>query len=505
MDNEQFGNEPVDKTAIDPEGIAEASDSQTAWERPVGYLIKQPDEPAPEQTDAQTEQEDQEDFEIELFEQPEEEIAPKTENKRERKPVPKWLWILIAAGAATILVVASCLLTAAFVSRGWEEKLDLQAQAFDEKLAAMQYTAPQQPGSVQNSSSITPAPVEGLTPAQVYERNVQAVVAVANQGTTTNFYGQVSETASSGTGFIISADGYVLTNYHVVEGATTLTVMTFDGKEHPAELIGYDATNELALMKIEGENLPYVAIGSSDAMVVGDQVVAIGNPLGELTSTLTVGYISAKDRIVNTDGVAINMLQTDAAINSGNSGGPLFNMKGEVIGITTAKFSGTSNSGVSIEGIGFAVPIDDVIGMVDDLKTHGYVTGAYLGVEVKDVDESAQSYGVPAGACVNKVVAGSAAEKAGLQEKDIIINLGGYEVTSVNELTRVLRKFDSGDSTTVTVYRSGQNVELTIVFDEKPKPAEEQPQIPQQQIPQQTQPTQPDDEYWWGWNPFFGF
>ena len=416
----------------------------------------------------------------------------------------KWVKRIVATLLICALVAGSCFVTAVLVNNDWNERLQHLEQDFDKKLESVRGESPAVIGNVQNDSTILPAPVEGLTPAQVYERNVLAVVAVSNQATV-NYYGQVSETASSGTGFIISKDGYVVTNYHVVEGATTLTVITYDGKEHPAELIGYDATNELALMKIEGQNLPCVSIGSSEQMVVGDQVVAIGNPLGELTSTLTVGYISAKDRIVNTEGVEINMLQTDAAINSGNSGGPLFNMKGEVIGITTAKASGTSNSGVTIEGIGFAVPIDDVIDTVEDLKEYGYVTGAYIGVEVRDVDETAQTYGLPAGAYINSVVAGAAAEKAGIQAQDIIVKVGGYDVTSVNELTRILKKFNSGDTTTVTVYRSGTMLELTIVFDEKPREAEVQQ--PQETVPQQTEPQQGSDWFddWWNWNPFFGW
>ena len=415
----------------------------------------------------------------------------------------KWLKRIVATVLIAALVSAGCLLTATIVNSNWEKRVDMLQQDFDAKLEAVRQEIPTISSGIQNESTILPAPVEGLTPAQVYERNVLAVVAVSNQATV-NYYGQISETASSGTGFIISEDGYIVTNYHVVEGATKLTVITYDNKEHVAQLIGYDSTNELALLKIEGQNLPYVTMGSSDQMVVGDQVVAIGNPLGELTSTLTVGYISAKDRIVNTEGIAINMLQTDAAINSGNSGGPLFNMKGEVIGITTAKASGTSNSGATIEGIGFAVPIDDVIGMVEDLMEYGYVTGAYIGVEVRDVDENAQLYGLPAGAYVNAVVSGAAAERAGLRAQDIIIKLGDYDVSSVNELTRVLRKFNSGDTTTVTVYRSGTILELTIVLDEKP--VETQTQQPQETVPQQTQPQQGSGSYyydWWDQFPFF--
>lgn len=165
-----------------------------------------------------------------------------------------------------------------------------------------------------------------------------------------------------------------------------------------------------------------MSIGNSDDLEVGDQVAAIGNPLGELTSTQTVGYVSAKDRSVNTDGTIINMLQTDAAINSGNSGGPLFNMNGEVVGITTAKYSGSTSSGASIEGIGFAIPINDVMKLVDDLMEYGYITGqAYLGVTInsKDLDAStAAAYGLPVGARVESVTEGSCAQKAGLQAGD---------------------------------------------------------------------------------------
>lgn len=443
---------------------------------------------------------------------PYEQAVPPVEKPRKKKKTRKgcqWGKRLLAGGLVLVLVAAGCGITAAVVNSHWEKEIGLLEQVMENKLQAMKNElqvggAAVQPG-IQGSVS-----GEEMTPGQVYAQNIGAVVAVANQSVTTNIYGQVSETASSGSGFIISPDGYVVSNYHVVEGATSLTVITSDGQEHTAELIGFDATNDISLMKIEGENLPYVAIGSSDELVVGDMVAAIGNPLGELTSTLTVGYVSAKDRIVNTDGVAINMLQTDAAINSGNSGGPLFNMKGEVVGITTAKYSGTSNSGVSIEGIGFAIPMDDVAGMLEDIQIYGYVTGAYLGVMVRDVEESVQAYGLPAGAYVEEVTPGYAAERAGLKAQDIIINLGGYEVTSLNTLTRALRKFEAGETTTITVYRAGQQINLTITLDEKPQStaSEQNPEQMPDQNPEQVQPTDPqyyDDWFDHFWNPFFGF
>ena len=440
---------------------------------------------------------------------------PTKQKKQRTCGCGKWGKKLLAGLLALVVLVAACGITAALVNSHWEKETQLLAQVMENKIQALKDSlnggTAAQPGVQPGSSS-----GDKMTPGEVYAQNIGAVVAVANQSVTTNIYGQVSETASSGSGFIISPDGYVVSNYHVVEGATSLTVITSDGEEHTAELIGYDDTNDISLMKIEGENLPYVTIGSSDELVVGDMVAAIGNPLGELTSTLTVGYVSAKDRLVNTDGVAINMLQTDAAINSGTSGGPLFNMYGEVVGITTAKYSGTSNSGVSIEGIGFAIPMDDVAGMLEDIQVYGYVTGAYLGVMVRDVEASVQAYGLPAGAYVEEVTPGYAAERAGLKAQDIIINLGGYEVTSLNTLTRALRKFEAGQTTTITVYRAGQQINLTITLDEKPQDTETE-QTPQQspsqtpeQTPEQVQPTEPQygyDDDWFEnfWNPFYGF
>jgi serine protease Do len=238
-------------------------------------------------------------------------------------------------------------------------------------------------GGVSVSGSAVPA--EGLTPGQVYAQNKKSVVAISCSAKV-NQYGQIGTVTSSGSGFVLTEDGYVITNYHVIEGAEIVNVITYDGTEYRAMVKGYDANNDLAVLKVDVEGLPAAKIGSSNDLIIGDMVVAIGNPLGELTSTQTVGYISGKDRDVSTDGTLINMLQTDAAINPGNSGGPLFNMKGEVIGITTAKYSGTTSSGATIEGIGFAIPIDDVTKMIADIMAYGYVTGAYLGVSVADID-----------------------------------------------------------------------------------------------------------------------
>ena len=359
-----------------------------------------------------------------------------------------------------VLLVLCCGATAFAVTRVWQGRVDRMEKAMEEKFAALQ----QMFSESQNQNQGTQLP-EQVTdaPGQVYADNVDAVVAVNAVYQTTNGRGE-----SSGSGFIISADGYVVTNYHVIEGSGQVSITLHSGDTLEAEVVGYEATNDVALLKVEATDLPCVKLGSSDNMAVGDMVVAIGNPLGELTSTLTVGYISAKDRIVDTDGTVINMLQTDAAINSGNSGGPLFNLSGEVVGITTAKYSGNSSSGASIEGLGFAIPMDDITGIIEDLKEFGYVTGAYLGVMVRDVDANAQSYGLPAGAYVVEVNRGTAAEKAGIRTGDIIVNLGGYDVDSLTTLTRVLRRFDAGQTVSVTVHRNGKQEYLSITFDQKP-------------------------------------
>jgi serine protease Do len=234
---------------------------------------------------------------------------------------------------------------------------------------------------------------------------------------------------------------------------------------------------------VEAEGLSAAPLGSSTDLVIGDMVVAIGNPLGELASTQTVGYVSGIDREVSTDGLTtINMIQTDAAINPGNSGGPLFNMKGEVIGITTAKYSGTTGSGASIEGIGFAIPIDDVEPLINDLIDYGYVTGAYMAVTVQDTDESAAKFGLPSGAYIVSVEKDGAADRAGIEAKDIVIAVDEHKVSNVTELTRALRNYKAGDTATITLIRSGAEKTVEITFDERPQQTEDP--APSQEVPQ---------------------
>ena len=340
---------------------------------------------------------------------------------------------------------------------------------------------------------------KALTPKEVFDSNVNAVVGIQTAGSTTNVFGQETQFASSGSGFVISEDGYVITNHHVIDGAETVEVAFYDGTSYEATIIGSEKANDVALLKIDAEGLQAVSIGDSDELQVGDQVAAIGNPLGELTFTLTSGYVSALDRAINTDGAPINMLQTDAAINSGNSGGPLFDMNGNVIGITTAKYSGNSGSGASIEGIGFAIPINDVMGVTNDLQTHGYVTGqAYLGIGVKPLDPTtAAYYGLPMGVFVETINEDSCAESGGMKQGDIITMFGDKEIEEYSDLAGELANYSAGDEVEVTVYRGGQTGTLTIVLDEKiPEP--EVPEIPEPEVPEI--PEGPMDEEYNGEN-----
>ena len=399
-------------------------------------------------------------------------IPPEPKPPKEKKE-RKGLRRVISALLLLALVLGSCGATAFFMNSYFQKQMQALTQQMNDKIATIQNQTVPSSGN----SGKPLAAGEYLTPGEVYSRNVNAVVALTVEVTASDNYGRESVGYSAGTGFFISADGYLVTNYHVIEDGSKVTVTTHSDQEYEAEIIGYEANNDLALLKVEAQDLPYVTLGSSSALQVGDQVVAIGNVLSTFASSLTVGYVSGVDRVVDTEGTAMNMIQSDVAINSGNSGGPLFNMRGEVVGITTAKFSGNSSSGASIEGIGFAIPIDDVTGMIEDLQKYGYVTGAYLGVMVTDVDASAQYYGIPAGACVESTTEGMAAHRAGIQSKDIITEVGGYKVASVSDLTRVLRKFNAGDTVSVVVYRSGQNKTLSVTLDEKPreeKPAEQQ-------------------------------
>ena len=305
-----------------------------------------------------------------------------------------------------------------------------------------------------------------MTPAEVYAANVNSTVGITTS-VTTNFWGFQTTSAASGSGFILTGDGYVLTNYHVIESSNSISVTLYDGKSYDAVLIGYDESSDIAVLKIDAEGLTPVVLGDSDNLNVGDSVVAIGNPLGELTFSLTSGAVSARNReITLSNSVTMNLIQTDCAINSGNSGGALFNLYGEVIGITNAKYSG-SGSGASIDNIGFAIPINHVRGIVESIIENGYVAKPYIGVIVSDVSEETMGYGLPAGAAVKAVSEDSPAEKAGVRGNDIITAVSGKEISGRTGLSEAVSAASVGDTLTLTVYRQGNTISVDVTVGEQ--------------------------------------
>lgn len=323
-------------------------------------------------------------------------------------------------------------------------------------------------------SAVSLANVDGntvLSAEEVYASNLESVVGV-NGNVTTNVWGQTVKNAVSGSGFVISSNdtsSYILTNYHVIDCVTDITVFFSDGKSYDATLVGGEEENDIAVLKIEQGGLRPVVLGDSDAINVGENVYAIGNPLGELTFTFTGGYVSSKDRAVTmSDGTVINMIQTDTAINSGNSGGPLFDKYGQVVGIVSAKLSSSaSSSEASVEGLGFAIPINDVKDMVTSIMENGYVTGKpNVGVLINAVDESVQRYGVPAGVEIMAILDGSCAQKAGLQEGDIITAVGDTQVTSETQLQSAVKEYKAGDTVAFTIYRDGNTSTVNVTLDE---------------------------------------
>ena len=309
-----------------------------------------------------------------------------------------------------------------------------------------------------------------MTPAEVYAANVNSTVGITTS-VTTNFWGFHTTSAAAGSGFILTDDGYIITNHHVIENSDSITVSLYDGTTYEAELIGYDASNDIAVLKVEAEGLTPVVIGDSENLNVGDSVIAIGNPLGELTFSLTSGAVSALDReITLSNSVTMELIQTDCAINSGNSGGALFNLYGEVVGVTNAKYSG-SGGGASIDNIGFAIPINHVKDIIKSIIENGYITKPYIGVSVADVSRETQSYGLPKGAAVRSIAEDGPAADAGLEESDIITAINGEEIDGSKALVDAVRNASAGDELVFKVYRKGESIELKVIVGEDVQPA----------------------------------
>ena len=272
----------------------------------------------------------------------------------------------------------------------------------------------------------------------------------------------------SGSGVLITEDGYIATCNHVVEGASSIFVYLNDGSQYNAELIGNDSVTDIAVIKIDGTGFRHATIGSSEALKVGDDVYAIGNALGELSNTVTEGIISGIGRDIEIDGQSMTLLQTSAAINSGNSGGALFLWDGSLIGIVNAKSSGSTSSGATIEGLGFAVPIDLAKTIITDLMDHGFVTGRpYLGVSTKNVSYGFGMFSYYTYPQVVSILEDSPAQKAGIQMNDIITQINGEAINSSTALRVAINKYQIGELITVTVQRGNSTYDIEVTLEEK--------------------------------------
>lgn len=320
-----------------------------------------------------------------------------------------------------------------------------------------------------------------MTPAEVYASTVGSVVSINCSAVSTNIFGQRVESASSGSGFVITQDGYIVTNHHVVASASSVKVTMYDGKEYSAAVVGSDSDYDVAVLKVETTGLQPVTLGNSADVNVGDTVLAIGNPLGELTFSMSQGIVSCCDRAINVSGTPFNMIQVDASINPGNSGGPLMNLYGEVVGIVSAKYSSYSNT--AVEGLGFAIPIGDVQAVITDIMENGQITSKpSMGITAGTMTrQMATQYQIDKdnGVFVYSVDKGGAGEKAGLRMGDVITKVDSMEITSMEDLTAAKKGHRAGDTVTVIYYRDGQNYSTELTFDAKTESTQQEQQTPQ--------------------------
>ena len=380
--------------------------------------------------------------ELYVYEQP-------TMNTKEKKSFPRF-WTYVITGAVTCIVT---FVLAIYFVPAIRESGRLPFTPTTASNVLEQYTTTQ--GS-------------NLSVVDIAKKNAPCVCGVNITAQSQSLFGQTQEIQGSGSGIILTSDGYIATNDHVVDGATSVSVKLYNGDTYDAKVIGTDTTSDLAVIKIDASNLQYAELGTSADLEVGDLAVAIGNPLGEdFAGSVTVGFISALNRTVQVNDTTYNVIQTDAAINEGNSGGPLINQQGQVIGINSVKIS-------SAEGMGFAIPIDSAKPILDDLMQYGYVKdrpqiGFVMGQEISA--SMAQMYNVPQGIYVDSVIPGGGAANAGMKSQDIIYKMAGQEALTMAECNTIKNQYKAGDTIEIDVKRKDSSgnwndVKLNVTLTE---------------------------------------
>lgn len=336
---------------------------------------------------------------------------------------------------------------------------EVVAETADEAIAAVEATAEAETEMEVAPAFTSPGAHTYLTLPDLFENANPAVVAISIENTGRNIFGQTVTRPSAGSGFFVTPNGFIVTNDHVIENGGTITVLLYDGSAHTATLVGRDPASDIAVIKIDITNQAYLTFGDSDAVRVGEQVAAIGNPLGELANSLTVGWVSALNRNVVVEGTARYKIQTDAAVNGGNSGGPLLNLRGEVIGVVNAK-----SVGANVEGLGFAIPSNEARRVAEQLMDYGFVRGrAILGVSINEIRQQGTGNRMVQIAGVNR---NSAADNAGMRIGDLILTTNHHPITTFESLRTQLSRLSPGDTMEITVLRNGEEVELTVILDE---------------------------------------
>ena len=383
-------------------------------------------------------------------------------------------------GRGAILTLAVALASfgagSLYTSYNWIEE---QVKA-NKEAVANQHTVSQMPQNTISQTSTNKSGA-GLSVAEVANIAAASVVEITTEAVSNDFFFGQYVNQGAGSGVIISSDGYIATNNHVIDGASKITVRLTNGEEYQAKLIGTDPQTDVAVIKVEDAKLQPVTYGDSDSLAVGDTAIAIGNPLGKLGGTVTNGIISALNREIQLENQKMTLLQTNAAINPGNSGGGLFNDQGQLIGLVVAK-SGGSSSGTSIEGLGFAIPVNVVKEVVKSIMDVGYVQGRpVLGVSVVEINsvEKAYQYGVnQLGLYIGKLTEGTKAEKGGLKVGDCIVAVGETQVTSMADLKQILQQHKVGETVTVLVSREGKLVTLHVELSESVPETKTEEKIP---------------------------
>lgn len=383
------------------------------------------------------------------------------QNKQKRLPTKKrrrfFQSIASLKKKSTALLIAGCLLISGMCGFGGS----IIASSLSGSGSFIYKTA----GHTTNTNTTTTSSDKTLTTEEIANAASPTVVSITTESKQTSKTYSDMVTTGAGSGVIITSDGYIITCNHVISGASKITITTNDNKDYEATVVGTDSTTDMALLKINANGLQPAVIGDSDSLKVGENAVVIGNPLGELSGTVTEGIISAKDRDIDVEGQEMTLLQTSATVNPGNSGGGLFNQYGELVGIVVAK-----SSGDDVEGLGFAIPVNSITSVIDSLKSDGYVKGrASLGVSLIDVSDTqtAMQYHVnDIGVYISKVNDNSAASKAGLKSGDRIVSVDGTDVSTTSDVKKIIQGKSAGDTIKIKISRNSQTSEVSVTLDE---------------------------------------